>query len=270
MNSNSKYADNPSDLDLDAYFRRIEYDGPREPTIEVFTALHLAHATHIPFENLDIHLGRPIRIDLESIQAKLVDSRRGGYCFEQNTLLAAALVKLGFRVTALSARVRLRATRVLPKTHMLLLVDLDGERLADVGFGTGGLLMPVPLVPERVSRQHGRSYRLMREPGTWVLQSLARGAWQDMYAFTLEPHYPIDFEMANHYVSTHPNSRFVQTLVVQRQTIDACHLLRNREHSVVRGDDMQARSIDGDDQLLQVLDRSFDIELPPGTRFARF
>lgn len=257
-------------LDLEAYFRRIEYQGPREPTIEVLEALHLAHATHIPFENLDIHLGRPIHIDLESIQAKLVDSRRGGYCFEQNTLLAAVLEKLGFRVTALSARVRLGATRVLPKTHMLLLVDLNGEWLADVGFGTGGILMPVPMAAERVSRQHGRTYRLMRDPGTWVLQSLTRGAWQDMYAFTLEAHYPIDFEMANHYVSTHPNSRFVQTLVVQRQTTDACHLLRNREHSVMRGDDVQVRSIDGDDELLRVLDRDFDIELPPHTRFTRF
>lgn len=257
-------------LDLEAYLRRIGYDGPREPNREALAALHLAHATHIPFENLDSHLGRPVHIDLVSIQAKLVNSRRGGYCFEQNTLLAAVLESLGFRVTALAARVRLGASRVLAKTHMLLTVDLDGGPwLADVGFGTGGLLMPIPITPERVSQQHGRSYRLMPERDAWVLQSLRRGAWQDMYAFTLEPHYPIDFEMANHYVSTHPASRFVQTLVVQRQTIDTCYWLRNREHSVVRGDGLQLRTLKCDDELLQVLDETFGIELPPGSRFPK-
>ncbi|HEX5447434.1 MAG TPA: arylamine N-acetyltransferase [Pirellulales bacterium] len=275
-------------LDLDAYFQRIGYDGSREPTLQTFAAVHLAHATQIPFENLDIHLGRPIQIDLASIQAKLVHSRRGGYCFEHNTLLAAALEELGFRVTALAARVRLGASRVLSKTHMLLMVDLESPPkvavrsariaacqdpatapgapwLADVGFGTGGLLAPLPLTPEQVSQQHGRSYRLTREePQTWVLQSLSRGAWHDLYAFTLEPHYPIDYEMANHYISTHPASRFVQTLVAQRQTLDACHLLRNREHSVVRGDDVRVRTIMHDEELLQVLDETFGISLPPG------
>lgn len=256
-------------LDLDAYLRRIGYEGPREPTPQTLAALHLAHATQIPFENLDIHLGRPIQIDLASIQAKLVHSRRGGYCFEHNTLLAAVLEELGFRVTTLAARVRLGASRVLPKTHMLLLVELDGPWLADVGFGTGGLLMPIAMTPERISQQHGRSYRLLcEEPHTWVLQSLSRGAWQDLYAFTLEPHYPIDFEMANHYISTHPASRFVQTLVVQRQTLDACHLLRNRVHTVLYGDDVQVRTIDSDEELLRVLDETFGISLPPETRFA--
>lgn len=257
-------------LDLAAYLRRIGYDGPRKPTRETLAELHLAHATRIPFENLDSHLGRPVPIDLESIQAKLVKSRRGGYCFEQNTLFSAVLESLGFRVTALAARVRLGASRVLAKTHMLLMVDLDGGPwLADVGFGTGGLLMPIPITPERVSRQHGRSYRLLLERDTWILQSLIRGAWQDLYAFTLEPHYPIDFEMANHYVSTHPASRFVQTLVVQRQTIDTCHWLRNRDHSVVRGDDVQVRALKSDEELLQVLDETFGIELPPGSRFPK-
>lgn len=257
-------------LDLDAYLQRIGYDGPRKPTRETLAELHLAHATRIPFENLDSHRGRPVPIDLESIQAKLVKSRRGGYCFEQNTLFSAVLERLGFRLTALAARVRLGASRVLAKTHMLIMVDLDGGPwLADVGFGTGGLLMPIPITPERVSQQHGRSYRLLLEANTWVLQSLIRGAWQDLYAFTLEPHYPIDFEMANHYVSTHPASRFVQTLVVQRQTIDTCHWLRNREHSVVRGDDVQVRTLQSDDELLRVLDETFDIALPPGSRFPK-
>jgi len=93
-------------IDLAAYLRRVEYEGPLEPTAEVLRALHLAHATHIPFENLDILLGEPIRLDLASLQAKLVGANRGGYCFEQNALFAAVLEEVGFAVTRLAARVR--------------------------------------------------------------------------------------------------------------------------------------------------------------------
>ena len=112
-------------LDLDAYLRRIDYGGALEPTLPALQALHLAHATHIPFENLDILLGRSIGLDLESLQAKLVAGGRGGYCFEQNTLFAAALRALGFDVTLLAARVRFGANRVLPRTHMTLSVRVN-------------------------------------------------------------------------------------------------------------------------------------------------
>src|SRR5262245_53404654 len=139
---------NEQPLDLDADRHRIGYTGPLTPTRETLAGLHLAHATHIPFENLDILLGRPIRLDLEALQAKLVRGRRGGYCFEQNTLFAAALERVGFPVTRLAARVRLGATGVRPRTHMLLKVDLEGASfLADVGFGGEGLLQPLPFVP---------------------------------------------------------------------------------------------------------------------------
>ncbi|HVA48665.1 MAG TPA: arylamine N-acetyltransferase [Pirellulales bacterium] len=255
-------------LDLDAYFRRIGYTGPRQATPEVLDAVHLAHATSIPFENLDIQLGRPIGIDLASIQAKLVKARRGGYCFEQNTLLAAVLERLGFHVTPLAARVRLGAHRVLPRTHMMLMVDVAGQAwLADVGFGTGGLLEPIRLRPGGVSRQFGWSFRLVEERGVWVLESLREGAWQPLYVFTLEPHYALDFEMANHYVSTHPASRFVQTLAVQRQTPEACYLLRNRELTVIKDGNSDCRQIVDAEALLAVLAETFGLEFPPGTRF---
>src|SRR5438093_5316594 len=103
--------------------RRIEYAGSLAPSRQTLDALHLAHATHIPFENLDVLLGRPIRLDLDGLQAKLVRGRRGGYCFEQNLLFAAVLERLGFRVTRLAARVRYGTTRLLPRTHMLMKVD---------------------------------------------------------------------------------------------------------------------------------------------------
>jgi N-hydroxyarylamine O-acetyltransferase len=255
-------------VDLDAYFARIGYAGPREPTLAVLEDLHFAHATHIPFENLDVQLGRAIAIDLPSIEAKLVGARRGGYCFEQNTLLAAVLEKLGFNVTLLSARVRLGANRVLPRTHMLLAVDVEGQRwLADVGFGTGGLLKPLGLLPGEMAQQFAWNFRLREDGMMWALESLREGAWQDLYVFTLEPHFPIDFEMANHYVSTHPASRFVQTLAVQKHSPEACYLLRNRALTCIRGGQTTVREITDDEELLAVLRETFGLDFPAGTRF---
>src|SRR6266568_7625864 len=122
-------------LNLEAYLRRIGYNGDLQPTRAVLEALHLAHATHIPYENLDVLLKLPIRLDLESLQNKLVHADRGGYCYEQNSLFAAVLRQIGFSVTTLAARVRYRTTLTLPRTHMTVLVEADGERfLGDVGF----------------------------------------------------------------------------------------------------------------------------------------
>ena len=111
-------------FNLDAYLARINYHDRRCANIGVLTDLHEAHAAMIPFENLDVVLGRPVRLDLPSLEAKLVAGRRGGYCFEQNSLFAAALETMGFKVQRLAARVRYGSTRVGPRTHMVLRVDL--------------------------------------------------------------------------------------------------------------------------------------------------
>ncbi|MEO8305821.1 MAG: arylamine N-acetyltransferase [Betaproteobacteria bacterium] len=258
----------PAALDRDAYLERIGYSGNLAPTRATLDALHFAHATHIPFENLDIHLGVPIRLDLPSLVAKLVHGRRGGYCFEQNRLFATALQTLGFVVTTLAARIRFGTKDVLPRTHMTLRVDVDGgPLLADVGFGAHGLLLPVPFGEGIESRQYGWSYRIVSEPGGNVLQSRCTKAWNDLYAFTLEPHTPADYEMANHYTSTHPESRFVQVPIVQRIAPDVHRVLRNREYCEHRGDDVTCRTLSSDDELLDVLAEGFELRFPPGTRF---
>jgi N-hydroxyarylamine O-acetyltransferase len=205
-------------FDFDAYCERIGYRGRAAPTRAVLDALHLAHATSIPFENLDVVLGRPIRLDVASLAAKLVGARRGGYCFEQNTLFAAALEHVGFRVARLAARVRVGSTAVRPRTHMLLAVDIDGDAvIADVGFGADGLLLPVALRGATPTRQFAWTYRVADEGGgTYVMQSSASEGWRDLYAFTLEPQLAVDFELASWYTSTHPQSRFVQVLTAQR------------------------------------------------------
>jgi N-hydroxyarylamine O-acetyltransferase len=262
------YSNNATPLDLDAYLARIGYDGAREPTHSVLDALHVAHRTRIAFENLDIFLGRPIRLDLESLQAKLVHGKRGGYCYEQNTLFAAALERLGFRVTRLAARVRRGTTRFLPRTHMLLRVDVDDALwLADVGFGGDGPLLSVPLNVGQEVRQYAWSYRVIREADLWVLQSSLDGNWQDLYAFTLEPQHDVDFEVVSYYVSTHPASRFVQTLTAQLATPQARYILANRELTVVRGEVTDVRTVEGGEGLLHVLAETFALQFPAGTRF---
>lgn len=252
-------------VDLETYFGRIGYSGGRRPTLDTLQGVHFAHATRIPFENLDVMLHRTIRIDLEGIQAKLVGARRGGYCFEQNFLLAAALERLGFAVTLLEARVRLGAQRILPRTHVLLAVDIDGTRwLADCGFGSFGLLEPLPLATGEF-RQFAWSYRLAREEHRWVLKAPVGGQWQDLYVFTLEPQYPVDFEPANHYVSTHPNSRFVQTLTAQSVSPDRRLVLRNTELTLSTPAGDTRRSLKDHAELLDTLSAEFGLNLPPET-----
>jgi len=261
-----------SRLDRDAYFRRIDFAGPTEPTAAVLAALHQAHVGAIPFENLDILRGKPVRLDLGSLQGKLVAAGRGGYCFEQNLLFAAVLRDLGFTVTPLAARVRFGATRVNPRTHMLLLVDAGGDRwLADVGFGADGLLRPVPLDGGRPAEQGPWTYRVRPETdGRHVLQILRRdGTWFDLYVFTLEPQHPVDFEVANHYTSTHPDSRFTVTLTAQRTTPTARYALRGEELLIDRGGKQETRTVADPDELLDVLAELFRLRFPAGMRFVR-
>jgi N-hydroxyarylamine O-acetyltransferase len=254
--------------DLEAYLARIGYDGALTPSAAVLEALHLGHATRIPFENLDVLLRRPIRLELEAIQAKLVAGGRGGYCFEHNLLFAAVLRAAGFPVRQLAARVRYRTERVLPRTHMLLLVHADGSDLiADVGFGGEGLLLPIPLTVGAESRQFAWTYRIVEDTGQWLLQSLRQDVWQDLYAFTREPQLLADYEMANHYTSTHPDSRFVRTLAVQLPGTKVRRVLRNRELIEDRGRDVTSRMLADDDELLDVLARIFGLHVPAGTRF---
>jgi N-hydroxyarylamine O-acetyltransferase len=255
-------------VDLAAYFARVDFAGEPRPDRATLEALHLAHATHIPFENLDVLLGRPIRLDLPSLQRKLVHDRRGGYCFEQNLLFAAVLEQIGFVVTRLAARVRFGADRLLPRTHMLMRVDVGGDAFAaDVGFGGAGLLLPVPLTPGEHHAQFAWSFRIVQESDVLVLQDRVGAGWRELYAFNQEPQHLVDYEVANHFTSTHPDSIFVRTLTAQRPARDVRHALRGRRLISTRPDGETRREITDDDELLRVLAQTFGLSFPTGTRF---
>lgn len=221
-------------IDLDAYLRRVHLNGTVRPDLASLQALHLAHMAAIPFENVDVRLRRPIRLDLDSLQAKLVARRRGGYCFEHNTLFAAVLRQIGFEVETLEARVRPRgATVTLPRTHMTLKVELDGRAwLTDVGFGGDGPVQPVPL-DGGLSGQWDGAFAVREErDGVHVLRREIDGGWHDMYAFTLRPALPVDFEVASYFTSTHPGSPFLNTLTAQRSEARERRMLRGRLYTV--------------------------------------
>jgi N-hydroxyarylamine O-acetyltransferase len=201
--------------ELAAYFDRIGFAGPTTPRPETLTALQRAHRRAIPFENLDIPLGRGISLAPEAIFAKLVTARRGGYCFEQNGLFLAVLKALGFAAGPLLARVWLSATpeNVPARSHTLILVEAAGRAwISDVGFG-GAIALLLPLARGRVTDEDGVRHSLDPDPDHgWMLRR--NGAPQ--YSFTDAPVWPADLVQANHFAATAPQSRFTRVVVVSR------------------------------------------------------
>lgn len=263
-------------IDLDAYFARIGYRGPRTPALATLRALHALHPAAIAFENLDPLLGRPVRLDLAALSAKLVGSRRGGYCFEHNTLFKAVLERLGFRVTGLVARVlwQVPAERLPgPRTHMVLLVDAeDGRWVVDVGFGGYLVAEPLRLVPDIEQPTAAGLLRLVQADATFTLQVRLDAAWRDAYRFTLEPQLPIDYQVANWFTSAHPDSLFRNNLMIERLTPQARISLFNRRLTRRHADGrVEQEVLTTPEGLARVLAVAFELEPPadPATLFAR-
>ncbi|MFJ8674959.1 arylamine N-acetyltransferase [Streptomyces sp. NPDC093589] len=254
-------------LDLDAYLARIGFDGDRTPDLATLRKLHAGHAASIGFENIDIILGRPILLDLETLQAKLVRARRGGYCYEHNLLYAAALDRLGFHVSGLGARIRLGDDRLRPVTHALLKVELsDGAWITDVGFGGEALLAPLPLRDGAEARQGGWTFGLAyeKDTATWVLRSAHEDGWFDLYAFGTEARYPVDYAVFNHYTSSHAHSPFVSRMVALHPRPDLRSSLIGRELTRTRPDwTSEVREV-APEEIPGLLDTEFGIRLTPG------
>ena len=211
-------------MDLAPYLDRLGLAPPLPPTLETLRRVHVAHLGAFPFHNLTIQRGGAVTVDVDSILARFLATGGGGYCFEQNTLLGAALRELGFEVATLLARVGPPEKRLL--NHMLLRVEVDGEPwLADVGFGGEGPLHPLPLKEGRVT-QDGIDFALRRDAHHWTLSMHYGGVDEDQYEFTGTPHTTGDVVMANWYTSTYPESIFRHTMTIQRITPDERIILR--------------------------------------------
>lgn len=252
-------------LDLASYFDRIALPRPAHADLQALAAIQLAHTQAIPFENLDPYLGRTVALDLQGLQDKLVHGGRGGYCYEHNLLLGAVLRELGYAVLDLAARVRWNVPDgiVRPRTHMLLVVSIDGERfIVDGGFG--GLTLTAPLRLERRGAQatpHG-TFRLHREAGGEALQVEIHGSWRTLYTFTLEPQLFADYEMTSWYLCNHPESQFRQTLVAARPTPEGRWTLRDLQLTLHRPDgNSQSQRLRDVGELKQALSGNFGIDL---------
>jgi N-hydroxyarylamine O-acetyltransferase len=255
-------------MDLTVYARRIGFAGAMRPTAECLRALHLAHATHVPFENIEVLMRRPVRLDLTSLWKKLVEDGRGGYCFEQNTLFAAVLEEAGFRVRRLAARVRMGAVGTRPRTHMLLAVEADGRQwLCDVGFGGDALLCPVAWIPGETSAQFAWKYRLVEEAPGYVLQTWRENAWVDLYSFTMEEQFAVDYEVANYYTATYPDSFFRKQLMVHLPAPDVRVTLVGRRLIERRPEGASEVVLADDAAVLEVLATRFGMHFLAGTKF---
>ncbi|WP_213779156.1 arylamine N-acetyltransferase [Caballeronia sp. dw_276] len=260
-----------SPAQLAAYFDRIGYTGPREASGETLAALHRLHPQAIPFENIDTLLGLTPRLDLESVFAKLVSARRGGYCFEHNLLFRAVLETIGFETTGLAARVLWAdPDAMLPRTHMMLLVETPDETwLADVGFGSMTLTAPLVFDNGREQATPHETFRLdLIERGDFKLLVKLGDTWKPVYRFDLEPQVPSDYDMANHYVSTLPDSVFVNHLIVgrvvpgQRQTLFDRTLTR-------RGKAEEHRDIATAAEARDALEDTFGLSLPADAKVGK-
>ena len=222
-------------IDLDAYFKRIGYSGPRAPTLDTLRALHNLHPQAIPFENLDPLLKRPVKLDPASLQAKMVDGGRGGYCFEHNTLFANVLRQLGFNVQEATARVRWSVPQGVrtPRVHCLLFVEAEGEDyLVDVGFGGNVLTGPLALKSRDEQQTPHEAFRLVDEDHRVVQEAKLNGNWTPLYAFDFADTHPADYEMGNWFTSAHPNSIFVNGLLGARAEPDKRYALRDNQLAV--------------------------------------
>lgn len=222
-------------VDLNAYFERIGYDGPCEPTMATLCAITRLHPDAIPFENLDVLLGRGISLAPADVAAKLITAGRGGYCYEQNGLLKRSLEGVGFQVQGLIARVQWmqpKGAPPRPRSHMVLGVTLEGETwLVDAGFGGCVLTAPLRLFSDAVQETpHGRFRIVDVQTGGVVerqVQADLSGHWSPLYQVAQGAWTDIDYEQVNYFTYTHPSSHFTWSMTVGRTTATARYALKN-------------------------------------------
>ncbi|MEO8567442.1 MAG: arylamine N-acetyltransferase [Betaproteobacteria bacterium] len=251
-------------LDLDAYFDRIQWGDSTRPTYETLAGVLRAHMSSIPFENLDVLLGRPIRLDLDGVQQKLVRARRGGYCFEHGTLFGAVLEEMRFKPVRHTARVVMATARTAaPRTHMFLTVTVaEGTFVVDPGFGSLAPRIPVPLADGVEARIGPETHWIARDRSHWILRTRTAGKDTDCWVSTLEEDNPVDFEVGSHYVATHPSSPFVNRMLMRALTADGRVTVMNRDVNVRSGNVSEPVQLVDRTALRTLLITYFGFDLP--------
>jgi len=249
-------------VDTPAYLARIHYSGATEAHAEILSALHRAHMVAVPFENLDIHLGRKIKVDEAAILNKVVAHRRGGFCYELNGAFAALLRALGFQVTLLSARVaRANGDEGPEFDHLTLRVDLEDPWLADVGFGES-FLEPLRLEAGKDQRDPTGTYRLLAQGERLRMEkSLPDGNWKPQYSFSLQPRRLREFAEMCHYHQTSRDSSFTQNRICSRATRDGRITLSEMKLITTSKGEREERNLSSEEEWNSILREQFGILL---------
>jgi N-hydroxyarylamine O-acetyltransferase len=251
------------DDQLRAYLERIGCDGDTRPDRATIERMQRSHRFAIPFENLDIPLGRGIELSPDRLFDKLVTRRRGGYCFEQNALFLGMAGAIGFSARPLLARVWLAAEGTPPRTHTLNLIRIDGEEIiADVGFG-GSFVPPLRLADgAQTATADGARHRLVEDADHgWRLERDGGEGWQAQYSFGLDRVWPADLEAANHFTATRPGTRFTTLRIVSAATPDGYASLIGRTLTVSRSGQADVREIADAQQYRKILRERFALDL---------
>lgn len=251
-------------MNVKAYLERINYQGPLDPTAESLRALQVAHLLTVPFENLSIHAGEPIVLDDEALFAKIVERRRGGFCYEANGLFASLLRALGFDVVMLSAGVAVAGGGFGPDfDHMALMVTLEQRWLVDVGFGDS-FREPLLLDERGVQAQGNRAYRILADgPHLLLMQREGAGEWVAQYRFTLRPHVYADYAEMCRYHQTSPQSHFTRGRVCSRATEQGRVTLSGMRFITTSKDGgRQERALASREECAAILREHFGIEMP--------
>ena len=247
-------------MNTDAYLKRINYTGPLEPSPETLRALQVAHLRTVPFENLSIHAGEPIVLEENALFTKIVERRRGGFCYEANGLFAALLRALGFEVAMLAAGVAKSQGGFGPQfDHMTLMVTLDQRWLADVGFGDS-FLEPLLLDSRMEQVQGTRTFRIVDDNGYLILmRRIHDGDWEPQYRFTLQPYSFADYEETCIFHQTSPDSHFTKGRICSLATEDGRVSLSEMRLITTREDLKDERTLNDQQEYDRVLRDQFGI-----------
>jgi len=254
------------EFDQDGWLARIGYHGSREPTLETLNALVSAHSSAIAYESIDVLLDRPPKLDLRSLQDKMIAGGRGGYCFEQNMLLRGALRSLGYSVKSLQARVvrGLDIDAPRPMLHMVLRVDLpQGPFLADVGFGNLAPTAPLRLAPLVEQDTPHEVMRFIEMGDELTLQSRLRDRWEHIYRVVPLPRFDAEYEICNWFTGTHPQSPYLNNMIAALPGPQGTRLtLFNARFNVRHASgEVERRTLESKDEYRCVLRDQFGIAL---------
>jgi N-hydroxyarylamine O-acetyltransferase len=257
-------------MDVDAYLKRINYSGPREPDAKTLRNLQVAHLCNVPFENLSIHAAEPIVLDDDALFRKIVDERRGGFCYEANGLFAALLRALGFKVAMLAAGVAKGSDSVDPShlsgvefgpvfDHMCLMVELEERWLADVGFGDS-FVEPLLLDRRDDQNQGSERYRIVPVDDSLVLLRRKESeTWTAEYRFDLQPHVYAEYEEMCRFHQTSAESHFTKSRICSLATKEGRVTLSDMRLITTRGQQRHERLVADPGEYAEILRNTFGI-----------